>query len=440
VKFPKIERYRNVGRLVRYRNAITVEMWDERHTTRILNWLTVDWDAELLEKVTKKRWHVYEERPLRDIAELFSVARKVVNSDASRLEKIRELQKKHKRLIVFYNFDYELDILRSLGEDSSPNLTTNNSVRTSSPSSNMFLPVERLRWTDPERAGDVSSLPQRPSQRLGSTGEVSSKNSSGESTTETKEMKRLAAQSKLVSLEAKRKTKFKEVLPPTSNGETTTHPYQEEKDPNEAVRLWVDSIPSVSVKKSSHILTSTESKPSSDGHSLDSTSKTQQKSSSTLTVASCARCDGPSERAHDVCDSCEKGLGWGITVAEYNGHKHQPVPTTSEWIYLVQYRAGAEAWNCITTDTIVFYSMTYSYKDFEQSQGRIDRINTPFKDLYYYVLASDAWIDIAIQKSLNTKQDFNERKAEKELARLEVATEIVEEAERFFEKHERMAA
>lgn len=97
-------------------------------------------------------------------------------------------------------------------------------------------------------------------------------------------------------------------------------------------------------------------------------------------------------------------------VAEWNGHRHQLIPDSDKWIYLVQYTAGAEGWNCILTDTIVFFSQNYSYKIMEQSAGRIDRLNTPFKDLYYYHLISKSGIDFAISKTLKNKKQFNEQR------------------------------
>lgn len=215
-RFPKIDHYIEVAHLARLRDDVLVDMPFERHTTRHMQTILVSHNEELFEKAVKKRWHVYEDRPLRDVGELFIVMRKIVNSDLSRLGEVMKLLEKHPRLIVFYNFNYELDALRSL--------------------------------------------------------------------------------------------------------ENTA----------------------------------------------------------------------------------------GLTVAEWNGHKHQPVPTTDKWVYLVQYTAGAEGWNCITTDSMCFYSLTYSYKVFEQAQGRTDRLNTPFTDLWYYLLRSGALIDQAIMKSLNSKQIFSE--------------------------------
>ena len=102
--------------------------------------------------------------------------------------------------------------------------------------------------------------------------------------------------------------------------------------------------------------------------------------------------------------------GEGVEIAEYNGHTHDAVPSTNRWVYLVQYTAGCEGWNAITTNCVVFYSQTYSYKTLLQATGRIDRLNTPYTDLYYYHLKSRSGIDLAISKALSQKKKFNEKK------------------------------
>ena len=107
-----------------------------------------------------------------------------------------------------------------------------------------------------------------------------------------------------------------------------------------------------------------------------------------------------------------KNISYGkdVTIAEWNGHKHEPIQEANEWLYLVQYTSGAEGWNCTQTDTIIFYSQNYSYRIMAQAAGRINRIDTNFIDLYYYKFISNSVIDLSIDKALKNKQNFNENR------------------------------
>lgn len=265
-KFPKVDRYVSVGRLVKYRNQLLVEMPYVRNTNRCSTDIIVDYDVTQFNKVMKKRWHVYENRPLHNVAEMFSVMRKVVNSDSSRLRATQSLMEKHPKLIVFYNFDYELDLLRTLENPTVSQHTT----------------------------GTDQSISGKQTKSLGGK-------------------------------------------------QTQPKPHSPEK----------------SVKKLSVFPSTTDS-------------------------------------------------GTTFSVAEWNGHNHHPLPTSDRWVYLVQYVAGSEGWNCVETDAMVFYSLTYSYKNWHQAHGRIDRLNTPFIDLFYYTLKSNSAIDQAVAKSLRGKKSFNE--------------------------------
>ena len=215
-KYPKIEKYIGTGRLIRQRREILVDMKFERETVQHHYDVYVDYDNKLYKDVMKRRWDIWNDEPITNAGGLCYALRKIVNSHESRSTKLLELFETHQKMIVFYNFDYELEILKSLY------------------------------------------------------------------------------------------------------------------------------------------------------------------------------------------------FGEGVIIAEWNGHKHEPTPTGNRWVYLVQYTAGAEGWNCITTDTIVFYSLNYSYKIMHQSAGRIDRLNTPYKDLHYYYLKSRSGIDLAIERALNDKRKFNE--------------------------------
>lgn len=221
-KFPQIDRYIGTGKLMKLRSNLLVTMDFDRTTEPHHEDIFVSYNSVEYKELMKNRWDIVENKPIENASALCYKLRRIVNADASRGEKVLELFKKHNKVIIFYNFDYELDILRSL---------------------------------------DYSGV-----------------------------------------------------------------------------------------------------------------------------------------------------INEKVEVAEWNGHKHDNVPVSKNWVYLVQYTAGNAGWNCITTDTIIFYSQNYSYKVMQQSAGRIDRLNTPYKDLYYYHLKTRSAIDLAINRAIREKKKFNETK------------------------------
>lgn len=213
--FPQVSRYLTEGKLIRLRNMLLIDMDVKRKTVHHHEDIYCTYDISKYKDATRRRWDIYNDVPIEDAGGLCRTQRRIVNTDVSRQVALLEIMEQHPKVIIFYNFDYELDILRNIY------------------------------------------------------------------------------------------------------------------------------------------------------------------------------------------------YGENVKIAEWNGHKHEKVPTGDKWVYLVQYTAGCEGWNCITTDTIIFFSQSYSYKVTMQAQGRIDRLNTPFIDLYYYHLKSRSGIDLAISKALKSKKDFN---------------------------------
>lgn len=216
--YPKVDRYLNTQRLMRLRDRILIDMDFKRHTIPHHEDVYCGYDIPLYKDTIRRRWDPYKNEPIQQAVGLCYILRRIVNSDESRQVKLLELLEDHPKAVIFYNFDYERDILLNLG-------------------------------------------------------------------------------------------------------------YEE-----------------------------------------------------------------------------------GTEIAEWSGHAHQSIPTGDKWVYLTQWIAGCEGWNCITTDTVIFYSQTYSYKVLTQAAGRIDRLNTPYTDLYYYHLKSRSGIDLAISRALKEKKQFNERK------------------------------
>lgn len=331
-KFPKVERYLETGKLVRLRNSLLVHMPYQRHTVRHNHILDVEFDRESFDKVVKKRWNIFTERPIRDIAELFITMRKVVNSDPSRLLEVRKLIQKHPKVIIFYNFDYELEILRELAEEEPWQTSAISSAATS-------------RTPTPARSSRSAQRSPESCTTSSST-ELSDRTTFGKSPTS-----KFPSSSRDLGTKSSTKTR--------SN--------------------------SISGRRTSDLCEPKTTASTCSGSTSSSMPKT-------------------GFEANSESDRKKKTFA----VAEWNGHKHEPIPDTDRWVYLVQYTAGSEGWNCVETNVVIFWSLTYSYKQWHQAFGRIDRLNTPFTNLHYYILMSNSLIDKAVMRSLKDKKSFNE--------------------------------
>jgi len=570
-RYYKVIGYRQVPKLVRWRNSLLVDMPYDRHTTRHTHEVAVEYDKDLVRKLVKDRWHVYENRPLTDASELFRVMRRVVYSDASRIQAIQKLLNSHPKLIVFYNFNFELEILRTLADDLSSRqqprtiLDSETSASNESPTHsekasddwtyNLSPKWEMTRALSDEKAsihGDTDwemsrfgstfvepkevTLSQSHFQEHSPTVESveptnpwdyllspkwekqtdTSRIESGISTEpwdyllspegmRANDQQRSEETGRTLRTEQTSSSSCDELLEANSSctesfrmttDTSAHHPQRETSQLQEKlVDTWIRSsqatTPSAKFLMQSKDATDTTPRFTSQSSSKqsqnqesdewqtkkylsDQLSKSGQKntltveddsSSSTVNTNSASgvpaeirnnewQTESPSksqqpstrdwktiEPASDTSttsasserlagsrktngtpkssssssissDHFSPGSGSGSSpqfqVAEWNGHRHDSIPTTTSWVYLVQYVAGAEAWECVETDAICFYSMPYSYKLWWQSHGRIDRLNTSFTDLHYYVLFGGSIIEKAVKKSLVLKKSFNE--------------------------------
>jgi hypothetical protein len=408
-KFPKVDRYIAVGRLVKQRNQITVEMPYLKHTVREVHYVECEFDCELFEKVWRKRWHVYENRPLRDIGEMFIVARKIVNSDYSRLSAVRNLLKVHPRLIVFYVHDYELEMLRTL-RNTVQNLQIG-SEKNSEDSISKLL-TEDLKngsfQTDDQKNLEISEWDSKKITKKSLNLNQSSQDQSSSEidtvlyhltygTDPTLNPNTGEPIQRPVDTTSSSTSIPKTSINPSLSALAVTQPLTlsslEARTTSTTLNTTSGSM--LAPQK----LTNKQSEISSTSNSLAINSSKSNLSSNTISK----------ETILDLkLEDSQDQSGISFALGEWNGHKHEEIPKTDSWVYLVQYMAGAEGWNCTETDAMCFYSLTYSYKLFHQAHGRIDRLNTAFKTLHYYVLTTKSEIDLAILKSLKAKKSFNE--------------------------------
>jgi hypothetical protein len=450
-RYYQVTGYRQVPKLVRWRNELLVDMPYDRHTTRHTHEVPVTYDTELVEELVKKRWHVYEKRPLTDASELFRVMRKVVYSDSSRLAAISSLLEKHPKLIVFYNFDYELEILRTLGNPDTMQSMTSRTVSSQENSTLLQTPSDGCEQKDERQQSHSEeilyemTLRESPTthqvqDRWGNTHSLTQTNDAAtkKSSLTSSSVPRSATNSSTsgsLRTETGSSTRPPSHLKKSNGTSTPTSPSTQGTTSNSSsdTRSTDESSPSRRTSDQFSRQTQTSSERTNEwqqkGHSqtisqqeTDTPSKTSGWQTDTQTTSEGSESPEESSRKKSgrtssgaskrSPDASQKDSGSTSSpqfqVAEWNGHKHEEIPTTTSWVYLVQYVAGAEAWECVDTDAICFWSMPYSYKLWWQSHGRIDRLNTSYTDLHYYILFAKSVLERGVRKSLAQKKTFNE--------------------------------
>jgi len=106
-------------------------------------------------------------------------------------------------------------------------------------------------------------------------------------------------------------------------------------------------------------------------------------------------------------------------IYEVSGQKSD-IPTKNDWsdiknsVTIVQYQAGSAGIELQYANVVVFYSLTYSYQDYEQALGRCYRNGQDKKVTAYRFMAKDT-IEMAIFGALRNKKDFNEKLFRKEI-------------------------
>lgn len=401
-KFPKVDHYVDTGRLLRHRRDVLVHMPYQRHTKRLETVVEVSYDKDLEEQIWKKRWNVYDDRPLKDVGELCRVARKAVNSDASRITALKEILETSPRVIVFYNFDYELEILREgLTENLSYPQNSLESLSLNPQSTN----TQHLVYQQKKRSSSLMD----ELRSMSCVAENAESRSGTAKITCTDMTESSSLQKSGIPLK-NRQTRYDEDLGYRSQYDSLTSSHQSD------VKTSTDQMSHRSV-----LLLENESKQSEKKHKGGQTQTllknisgfeecNAEASPLGLEIFPMDLPNGSTGARNTQPSQCTQSAS-SVSIAEWNGHKHEDIPDSERWVYLVQYNAGAEGWNCTSTDTVVFYSLNYSYKINEQCKGRIDRMNTLFTDLKYFYLKSQSKIDNMIWKSVSHKEDFQPKMA-----------------------------